>query len=72
MERVKPAGLSWNAKNVMPFLAYENLPVKTPFFVICEAPREAYLKEQLPQAEFSTVYEERDTLIIRVVLPSAE
>lgn len=72
MERVKPSGLSWNAKNVMPFLAYEDLPAGVPFFVLCEVPREAYLKEQLPQGTFETVGEENGMLIIKVVLPPAK
>lgn len=66
---VRPGGMNWNAKNVMPFLAYEDMPPETPIFIICETERLPFLRGRLADSALENVYETHDTTIVKAVVP---
>lgn len=69
MEDVRPGGMSWNAKNVMPFLAYEDLPPETPILIICETERLPFLRGRLADSALENVYESQGTTIVKAIVP---
>ena len=69
MEDVRPGGMSWNAKNVMPFLAYEDLPPETPILIICETERLPFLRGRLADSVLENVYESQGTTIVKAIVP---
>lgn len=72
LEDVQPGGMSWNAKNVMPFLAYEDLPGDTVVYIICETPRLTFLRGRLPDSALETVYEGNGTTIVKAIVPARQ
>lgn len=71
IKKDRPDGISWKAKNVMPFLAMEELPVGVPVFVICEGGRVQQLKQEIPEADWVTVKELHRTTVLRLIIPAA-
>lgn len=66
---VQPGGMNWNTKNVMPFLAYEDMPAETPIFIICETERLPFLRGRLADSALEKVYETHDTTIVKAIMP---
>lgn len=67
----KPAGISWDAKNVMPFMAIEDLPVGEPIYVTC-IPRQAErMQRELPNAKFRRLTERKYLDLYEMVIPDA-
>ena len=69
LDDVQPGGMNWNAKNVMPFLAYEDMPAETPIFIICETERLPFLRVRLADSALEKVYETHDTTIVKAIMP---
>ena len=69
LDDVQPGGMNWNAKNVMPFLAYEDMPAETPIFIICETERLPFLRGRLADSAIEKVYETHDTTIVKAIMP---
>ena len=69
LDDVQPGGMNWNAKNVMPFLAYEDMPAETPIFIICETERLPFLRGRLADSALEKVYEIHDTTIVKAIMP---
>ena len=65
----KPGGISWNAKNVMPFIAYEDIPVGKPLLVICTNRKIDDLKRSIPQGQFRPLRTFEDRTIFELIIP---
>lgn len=71
-EAHEPSGISWNAKNVMPHQAIENLPIGEPVYVVCLKRRYDVLQKTIPHATFEVVHDTPQHLIVKVVLSQKE
>lgn len=71
VESSKPNGISWNAKNVMPQLASEDLPRGKPVYVVLKKSKLEELKSLLPNAELSVVRDMDQRLLLEAVLPDS-
>ncbi len=69
IEKAKPGDISWNAKNVMPFMAYEDLPVGEPILVTVQNERADNLKKELPRAELRTLRTLDTYSIVEMIIP---
>ncbi|MFV0636311.1 ArnT family glycosyltransferase [Mitsuokella sp.] len=70
LAEIQPGGMSWNAKNVMPFLAYEDLPPETTVYILCETPRLPFLRGRLQDSALEVVDEQHGTSIVKAVVPA--
>ncbi len=68
----QPDGISWKAKNVMPFQAIESLPIDEPFFVICDSKSIAILLTALPPAEWQVILSHGDQSLLKITLTPYE
>ena len=71
IKREKPSGINWNAKNVMPFMAIEDLPVGEPIYVLCIPSQVESLQKTLPRASFRCLTKRRYLDLYEMVLPDA-
>ena len=69
IETTRPGGMSWDAKNVMPFLAFEDLPTDEPIIVTVQNSRADQLKHALPQAELRTLRTLDTYSIVEMIIP---
>lgn len=65
----KPGGISWNAKNVMPFMAYEDIPVGQPVIIVCENSKIPELQHAISQGSFRTLRTLENRTLFELILP---
>ena len=70
IDSMKPGGISWNAKNVMPFIAYEDIPVGEPVLIICDSSKIAELQNAIPQGRFRTLRTFENRTLLELILPN--
>lgn len=69
LEELKPNGINWNAKNVMPLYPLEKLPRGKGFYIVCDLDRLEKLRGELPGIRWKKLRETGKRVLLRAELP---
>ncbi len=69
LETLKPGGINWNAKNVMPLYPLEKLPRGGTLYIVCDLDKYEELLEKLPGVRCGRIRETEERVLLWAELP---